>query len=356
MNHSEESSNITHRSYKSRETKNYWGVYWLKKENYTMSRISEVVGVSKATVQSIIKRIDEKETPLPARQPGAPKKLNERDLRHLQAITRKDPFASYERINSQLKLCDISISRTTLITYIKELGFGSYFAAHKPALTEENKKRRLRWAKERVNWTKEQWDGVVWSDESRFTVEGYDGGARVLRKVGERYQAEHIKPTSKWGKGNVMIWGCFWSGGFGPLVFIDQTVNQDAYINILSNKFLPWFVELNEKHGRDFIFQEDGASCHTGGYATWWKNSHQIRRFDYWPAQSPDLNPIEHLWSCLERLICNEGSEVKNTGELKAVLEAAWGEIHVDLADRLVGSMKDRCQAIIDAKGGPTKY
>ncbi|KAG1465276.1 hypothetical protein G6F56_004921 [Rhizopus delemar] len=232
-----------------------------------MSRISEVVGVSKATVQSIIKRIDEKETPLPARQPGAPKKLNERNLRHLQAITRKDPFASYERINSQLKLCDISISRTNLITYIKELGFGSYFAAHKPALTEENKKRRLRWAKERVNWTKEQWDGVVWSDESRFTVEGYDGGARVLRK--------------------------------------------DVYINILSNKFLPWFVELNERHGRVFIFQEDGASCHTGGYATWWENSHQIRRSDYWPAQSPDLNPIEHLWSCLERLICNERTEVK---------------------------------------------
>ncbi|KAG1452382.1 hypothetical protein G6F56_007834 [Rhizopus delemar] len=127
-----------------------------------MSRISEVVGVSKATVQSIIKRIDEKETPLPARQPGAPKKLNERDLRHLQAITRKDKFS--------IKIMQLSISRTTLITYIKESGFESYFAAHKLALTEENKKRRLHWAKERVNWTKDQWDGVVWSDESRFTV------------------------------------------------------------------------------------------------------------------------------------------------------------------------------------------
>ncbi|KAG1436578.1 hypothetical protein G6F56_013499 [Rhizopus delemar] len=87
----------------------------------------------------------------------------------------------------------------------------------------------------------------------------------------------------------------------------------------------------------------------------WW-NSHQIRRFDYWPAQSPDLNPIERLWSSLERLICNERSEFKNIDELKAVLEAAWGEIHVDLADRLVGSVKDRYQAIIDAKGEPTKY
>ncbi|KAG1474292.1 hypothetical protein G6F56_000444 [Rhizopus delemar] len=285
------------------------------------------------TPTEIIFYFAEKETPLPACQPGVPKKLNERDLRHLQAITRKDPFASNERINSQLKLCNISISHTTLITYIKELGFGFYFAAHKPAFTEENKKRRLRWAKERVNWTKEQCEGVVWSDESLFTVEGYDGGARVLRKIGERYQAEHI---SKWGKGN--------------------SVNQDACINILSNKSLPWFVELNGRHGKDFIFQEDGASCHTGGYVTWWKNYHQIRRFDYWPAQSPDLNPIEHLWSCLERLICNERSEFKNADELKAVLEAAWGEIHVDLADRLVGSMKDRCQVIIDAKGGPTKY
>ena len=143
---------------------------------------------------------------------------------------------------------------------MKEIGFGSYFAAHKPKLSEENKKRRLRWAKERVNWTTEQWNSVVWLDEFRFTVEGYGGGTRVFRKVGERYQPQHIVPTTKWGKGSVMIWSCFWAGGFGPLVFIDSSVDQDAYFNILSQKFLPWFVKLCDKYDKDFVFQENGAT------------------------------------------------------------------------------------------------
>jgi len=197
---------------------------------------------------------------------------------------------------------------------------------------------------------------VVWSDESRFTVERYDGGARVIRKVGERYEERHVVPTTKWGKGSVMIWSCFWGGGFGPLVFIDGTVIQDAYVNILAQKFLPWFVELKDRYGKDFIFQKDGATCHTGGYTTWWKNTHEIRRFDYWPAQSPDLNPIEHIWHCLERLIEDRRACINNTEDHKAALQEAWGAISVDLADRLVASMRDRCLAVIKAKGGPTKY
>ncbi|GAN04917.1 conserved hypothetical protein [Mucor ambiguus] len=127
-------------------------------------------------------------------------------------------------------------------------------------------------------------------------------------------------------------------------------------MDILSGKFLPWFAKLSDDEDMDFIFQEDGATCHTGGYITWWKNSHSIRRFDFWPAQSPDLNPIEHLWSCLERLIHHKRASLKKVEDLKAALEDAWGNIHVNLAEPLVGNIKDRCQAVIDAKGGPTKY
>ncbi|KAI7871292.1 hypothetical protein BDF14DRAFT_1709715, partial [Spinellus fusiger] len=69
-----------------------------------------------------------------------------------------------------------------------------------------------------------------------------------------------------------------------------------------------------------------------------------------------NLELIEHLWSYLDKLIDNKRAGIKNIDELKITLEEAWGDIHVDLIERLVGSIKDRCQAVIDTKGGPTKH
>jgi hypothetical protein len=152
-----------------------------------------------------------------------------------------------------------------------------------------------------------------------------------------------------------MIWSCFWGGGFGPLVIVEESVNQDVYIKILAEHFHPWFTKLHEKHDRDFIFQEYGARCHTGGYATWWKETHQIRGFSYWPPQSPDLNPIEHIWYTLGKLIDKRRSEIHNIGDLKMVLKEEWEKISHDLAEILVGSMHSRCLAVIAARGGPTK-
>ncbi|CEI87858.1 hypothetical protein RMCBS344292_02266 [Rhizopus microsporus] len=128
-------------------------------------------------------------------------------------------------------------------------------------------KKRLHLADKHANWTDEQWSSVIWSDESRFTVIGNHGGARFIRKVDERYEAKHIVPTKKYGGSGVMVWSCFHANDFGPLVLVDGTVDQERYINILTQSLHPWFAKLCQQEYRDFIFQEDGASCHTGGYA-----------------------------------------------------------------------------------------
>ena len=80
-----------------------------------------------------------------------------------------------------------------------------------------------------------------------------------------------------------------------------------------------------------------------------------ISGFEFWPAQSPDLNPIEHLWWALELRIESRRHTVQNAAQLKALLLEASNETSHDLFMRLVDSMKDRCQAVIDAKGGPTR-
>ena len=98
-----------------------------------------------------------------------------------------------------------------------------------------------------------------------------------------------VKPTVKFGGGSVMFWGCFTWDGIGPLVLVEETMDSDVYVNVLSNHLIPWMHDYPNT-----IFQQDNASCHTSNYTTWWMETHGFSILD-WVAQSPDLNPIENL-------------------------------------------------------------
>ncbi|KAG1448341.1 hypothetical protein G6F56_008970 [Rhizopus delemar] len=154
-----------------------------------------------------------------------------------------------------------------------------------------------------------------------------------------------------------MLWGCFWYGGLGPLATLTGNIDQDAYVNCLSQNFLPWYEDLHRKTGKNFLFQEDGAPCHTGAYATWYKNNRcEVDSFDFWPAQSPDLNPIEQLWAYISYKLRSKRCEIGNVLQLEAAIRKIWNSLPPIFLENLVTSMTARCRAVIEANGGHTKY
>lgn len=325
--------------------------------NRSYNQIAQELNMPVSTIQGIIKAYNDHGVEKPCKRTGRPKVFTERTKMAMIRTFRAAPFAPISLQHQHFVAGGMEMSRTTFDRKMKELGFGSYSPAKKPALTDRHKVNRLKWCQDKADWTLDQWKSVVWSDESRFMVAGNDGGIRVVRKEGERYLDQHILHTYKFGKGSVMVWGCFWAGGIGPLKTLTGNIDQDKYVDCLASEFLPWYEEITADTGKEFLFQEDGATCHTGAYATWYKkNRCDVDSFDFWPAQSPDLNPIEHLWAYISYKLRSKRGEFANAAQLESFVRKTWNNIPPALLENLVSSMPDRCRAVIENNGGQTKY
>ncbi len=116
------------------------------------------------------------------------------------------------------------------------------------------------------------------------------------RKRGETQNPCCLKSSVKFPQ-SVMIWAAMSSAGVGPLCFLKSTVNAAIYQEILEHFMLPSTDKLYED--ADFIFQQDLAPAHTAKGTKSWFNDHGVTVLD-WPANSPDLNPIE-IYGVLSR-------------------------------------------------------
>ena len=158
-----------------------------------------------------------------------------------------------------------------------------------------------------------------------------------------------------------MVWGCIWREGRSELIFMkrDPTSKRQgytfqSYIKALQ-KGLPIYDDTRH-------FQQDNAKIHRSQVAEDWLNRHGITWID-WPAHSPDLNPIEHVWAAMKRrlykLFPHLASLKRNSldiEEFKACLRIAWEAVPTALVQRLFDTMENRLQAVKKARGWYTKY
>jgi hypothetical protein len=174
-----------------------------------------------------------------------------------------------------------------------------------------------------------------------------------LYTYGERYSQACIVGTVQYGGGSVMIWAGITSPAKTELVHINGgRLTAHRYITeVLELHVVPFAPYI----GDNFIYMQDSARPHIAGIVNQYFDQVGIVRMN-WPARSPDLNPIEHLWDIVGRKIRNLQQPPATLPELRLKLTQVWEEFEQEEVRNVIDSMPRRMRAVINARGGNTSY
>ena len=315
--------------------------------------IAETLGVPKSSVNDIWQRFLKRGTSENAPRPGRPSLTTKRDERQLVNTIKKDRRASLADITNKWN-ANVSMSTTRRVLHGLELN--SRKAQKKPFLNDRHIAQRLAWALERKNWSLEEWKRVIWTDEASFELGKNSREIRVWRKSDEVWNADCLAPTFKSGRVSLMVWGCMVHGRLGPLVILPVgKMNGEKYVQlILDEPLWEFYSDIMEERG-SALLMEDGAPIHRCILAKKWRELNGITTLE-WPAQSPDLNPIENVWKLLKDAVSTHNPPIRTIEDLRNALNKEWTKLDIGIIRKVVENMPQRIKDVIQAQGRSTRY
>jgi transposase len=320
----------------------------------TLDDTADLTGASVSTVRRWNKRMRESGSTDDAPRSGRPRRTTAMDDAAIVRASQLDHYKLAKDIRDQLVL---PVSDDTVARRLDAAGLGSHAAARKRHYTDDQRRARLSFARGYLNWTPEQWERVIFSDEVTVEGDGRRRRIRVRRPEGHRFDPEYtvhsriFTPSTHW-------FACFCSRGPGFC---------EAYRGKLDGAALKGLLERTVPETADDYYQTDPTKP---GHEPWWLlhdhspvfMSRAVQTWLHnngincleWPSYSPDLTPIENMWPRVHALM--DKLQPKTDEEVADAFVKCWAELPLDLFTNYAQSMPARLQAVIDANGAATSY
>ena len=256
-------------------------------------------------------------------------------------------------------------SKDTIQWYLrKDLGLKPYHQRKFPLLTQKQVKAQLSFCLRLRHWTSEDWKQEIFSDESPFELFSPPNPKKIIDldpwpSTGWIQGSAQIQSKNYGMVGNVLFWP-LWPPHWLQGTIVDQHYYCDNILKGILFERMKKIATLGSKFAIKLVpnmskmnFQQGGACPHTALRTQRMLREKIPKYWDkgIWPANSPDLSPIEQLWSILGNKLEEMKPQPKNIASLERALTNAWKLITKETLQNLIQSMSSRIQAVIEAKG-----
>jgi transposase len=261
-----------------------------------------------------------------------------------------NPFLPPKQLQARLGLFDISDD--TVARRLDEAGLHARVARREFHLSQDHRDDRLKFARGYQRWTEDDWCTVVFADEKLFWGEGHSGRVFV-RRPDDSANDEQYWVQKKPHPVSVPAWACFTAQGPGYMAMYEGSATGTQMGAIYRDYLIPTVREhFGVGRGARWIVH-DNDSRHRSPSVKQVLHSNSITPLDF-PPYSPDLNPIENLWTDVQNRM--EGKPVSTKEEIEAALQEAWGETKPEYCNKLARSMPRRIAQCIEREGAYTDY
>lgn len=323
----------------------------------TKVKVAEDFGVNRSTVYDTFNHWSTHHHCETEPRSGRPSKLNRRDKRYILQLVRRNPRIGWKALVSD---APGGVSKSTVQRALREFYMRKWKSKKRIKLDKKGAQKRLKFAREWASF--DAWEKLIFSDECSVQRKSNSSQAYVFRFDGEGLRRDLVNLQNHGKDISQMVWASIWKSGRSPLVIMERDplspnngYSHRSYLKVLEPGLMP-FYEPGQ------IYQQDNAGIHKTPEVQRWFESHGIWVMD-WPPNSPDLNPIEHVWKLLKDKVLELYPELADYGRskidwtrFKKALQGAWDALDQEVIDRLIDSMPRRLAAVRKAKGWYTKY
>jgi transposase len=272
---------------------------------------------------------------------GRPRVLSEIEKIAIGQYIRRNNEITINEIKEKLSTTYRStVSASIIRRHLHRCGYRNILPRKTHILTVDDKQKRVQWAKKHKD---DDFTHTIFTDESSFQL--YRNTVRRWSKCPHN----EVKPIPK-NRQKVHVWGALSTEGVLNCHTFKCNLDGEYYVNILKNYLLP---AARRQFHRNWRLQQDNDPKHRSNICKKFIHDYVPELLD-WPSNSPDVNPIENIWSIVKRKV--EKRKPKNIDELERFLVTEFKNMDINIVNNCVMSMRDRCLSLISSKGERIKY